>query len=498
MTTLFISHSWQDKTIADKLAEDLKGVADIWLDSQQTKPGVKISDSVNEGLERCDITVVLWSANAAASAWVEKEAAYALAHDKHVIPVLLDATPLAGALQGMLGIPASDWSENYAKCFMRLNLAIAKLQCEALEESGVNLDADSLFAQFNDLDGVTNYISDYREEKAISGDAGHWINRILSATTAAQSKGRAFMSKLQDGVAYSQALTDRIGQAMQDPAKLREIRNEIVANQDRSPILGKMRTLVDQMLETFPEEEKLLVPEVPAESGQGRRIREQIRAAIMLEEQQQKLAVHLSKVFGQYGVPTTPETIAEARGHVINYIRHVPDLLDELATAAAAIGMEDDVQPLLDGVVRYFADEHDLVPDEHGLIGLVDDAYLAYSAMRVANSMAVETSGQELVADNLQGPNQMIELLLGPELVQQLQQRVQAELSQSPSGSAWWNVGKVALGGLVAYGVYRMMSGASEQAPPPAEQASNSSWGNTFEDQVSQFMAESGYSIPDW
>lgn len=496
MTTLFISHSWQDKTIADKLAEDLQGVAEVWLDSQQTKPGMRIATSVNEGLEQCDITLVLWSQHAAASAWVEQEAAYALGQNKDVLALLLDDTPLSGALAGMLGIPVSDWRDDYAKCFMRLNLAIAKLQSKALADAGVDLDADALFEKFNDVDGVINYISDYREERNVSGDAGHWIQRVLTATNQAQSKGKAFMSKLQDGVAYSQQLTDRIGAALQDKAQLQSIREEIAANQDRSPILGQMLTMVDQMLSTFPDGSASAAVVAPTESGPGRLIREQIRAAIAVEEQTQQLAVHLAQVFAQNGVAVNAHTLAEARGHVVHYVQHVPDLLDELASAAVENGLEDQVQPLIDGVTRYFEDPNDLVPDAYGLIGLVDDAYLAYSTLRQANELSVAQCGTPLVADNLRGSNQMIELLLGPQLVMQLQQRVQSELADQSTAGAWWNVGKAALGGLVAFGVYRMLADANQ--PAAQQPASGQSWGNTFEDQVSQFMAENGYSTPNW
>lgn len=497
MTTLFISHSWPDKTIADKLAGDLKGVATVWLDSQQTKPGIDIGDSVHAGLDECEIAIVIWSQNAAASAWVEKEATYALENGKNVVPILLDATPLTGSLAGLLGIPARDWQDDYAKCFMRLNLAIAKLQSQALAASGVNLNADELFAHFDDVDGVVNYISDYREENNISGDAGHWIDRVLTATNAAQSKGKAYMAKLQEGVAYSQSLTDRISGALQDPVKLRAIRDEIAANQDRSPIMGQMLTMVEQMLGTFPTDANDEPAEQRAESLPGRRIREQVRTAIEVEERTQQLAVHLSQVFTQKGVAVTPQTLAEARGHVINYIQHVPDLVDELAANAASHGLTDQVEPLLNGVTAYFEDPDDLVPDALGLIGLVDDAYLAYNALRQANQLAVAQVGQELVVDNLQAVNQVIELLLGPELVSQLQLRAQSELGRQDETSPWWNVGKAVLGGLVAYGAYRIIANAAEQETANT-QAASSSWGNTFEDQVSQFMAESGYSTPDW
>lgn len=502
MTTIFVSHSWQDKTFADKLANDLAGVATVWLDSQQTKPGVNIGASVNAGLDDCDITIVLWSEHAAASAWVGKEASYALEIDKHVIPILLDATPLSGPLGGILGIPAQDWREEYAKCFMRLNLAVATHQSKSLAASGVNLDADELFAQFNDVDGIVNYMSDYREEKSISGDAGHWIDRLLTATNAAQSEGSAYMASLQEGVDYSQSLTNRISDALQDPVELRAIRKEIAANQERSPIMGKMLTMVDQMLATFPAEADNETTEPRAESGPGRRIRAQVRTAMETEERTQQLAVHLAQVLVQKGVAVTPQTLTEARGHVINYIQHVPDLLDELAASAEAQGLTDQVEPLLHSVTAYFENPDDLVPDSLGLIGLVDDAYLAYSALLQINQLAVQQCGQELVADNLQEINQIIELLLGPELVTQLQQRALTELGGQDELSPWLNIGKAVLGGLVAYGAYRMITNAAEQqtanVQPATVQRASRSWGNTFEDEVSQFMAESGYSTPDW
>ncbi|MCU7890357.1 MAG: toll/interleukin-1 receptor domain-containing protein [Candidatus Thiodiazotropha sp. (ex Ustalcina ferruginea)] len=72
-TPVFVSHSWGDKTFVDKLVNDLEGVADFWYDSRETKPGEHIDQDVSQGIESCDMMLLIWSVNASRSQWVPLE-----------------------------------------------------------------------------------------------------------------------------------------------------------------------------------------------------------------------------------------------------------------------------------------------------------------------------------------------------------------------------------------------------------------------------------------
>jgi hypothetical protein len=74
MAKLFISHSSKDKVFARQLANDLKEFGhSVWLDEWEIRVGDCIVAKVEQGLGASDYVVLVLSANAVASGWVEKE-----------------------------------------------------------------------------------------------------------------------------------------------------------------------------------------------------------------------------------------------------------------------------------------------------------------------------------------------------------------------------------------------------------------------------------------
>ena len=73
---IFISHAWEDNSIAAKLESKLKSIGfEIWVDYSDARAGVTITSQINKALEFCDTLVLLWSKSASKSKWVEQELA---------------------------------------------------------------------------------------------------------------------------------------------------------------------------------------------------------------------------------------------------------------------------------------------------------------------------------------------------------------------------------------------------------------------------------------
>ena len=70
---IFISHSWKDKTTADRLANDLEGVVEVWIDTEQLMPGDSIQGVIDDALAGMDYMLLLWSRNSNASSNVAAE-----------------------------------------------------------------------------------------------------------------------------------------------------------------------------------------------------------------------------------------------------------------------------------------------------------------------------------------------------------------------------------------------------------------------------------------
>jgi hypothetical protein len=102
---VFLSHNHRDKDFVRSLAAQLRLVGvDVWLDEWEIWPGDRIYTKVNSALDLADTVVVVWSANAADSRWVEAELATALEAElsggsSRIVPVRLDDTPLPALLR---------------------------------------------------------------------------------------------------------------------------------------------------------------------------------------------------------------------------------------------------------------------------------------------------------------------------------------------------------------------------------------------------------------
>ena len=108
MSSVFLSHSHEDKAFARRLANDLRlaGHA-VWIDEAETKLGDSLIEKIREGLDQVDFVVAIVSATSVNSGWVARELDIASNRELSeggvvVLPLLLDSVPLPGFLQGKL------------------------------------------------------------------------------------------------------------------------------------------------------------------------------------------------------------------------------------------------------------------------------------------------------------------------------------------------------------------------------------------------------------
>lgn len=106
---VFISHSHNDRATAVVLAEVLhdNGV-EIFLDQNDIEAGDVLPERLVQGIEWCDKVLLLWSASAARSRWVEKEWNLAYERRKKIVPYVLDRTTLPSLLDELVYVDAAD------------------------------------------------------------------------------------------------------------------------------------------------------------------------------------------------------------------------------------------------------------------------------------------------------------------------------------------------------------------------------------------------------
>jgi uncharacterized membrane protein YkvA (DUF1232 family) len=149
-------------------------------------------------------------------------------------------------------------------------------------------------------------------------------------------------------------------------------------------------------------------------------INQKISSAIRHEEATHSLAQHLRATVQTRGLSITDEALLGVVGSVRAYVESAPVLLEAARAAAANAGVLDQLRPLFDAATAYFLEPNDLIPDALGLVGVVDDAYLAYALISAASQRSLERTGRHLIEfpPVLIHAHLEIRTLLGPVAIQ--------------------------------------------------------------------------------
>jgi uncharacterized membrane protein YkvA (DUF1232 family) len=102
------------------------------------------------------------------------------------------------------------------------------------------------------------------------------------------------------------------------------------------------------------------------------------------------------------------------------YVEYTPALLEATAAAARQVGISQNVVPILDVIEQYILNPHDMVPDHHGLAGLLDDAYVTLSLIQAISDNYRQMTGSPLVPVDMSEANSTVRVLLGDYVANQL------------------------------------------------------------------------------
>ena len=113
---VFISHSHRDRHEAIVIRDIVERYgAQTFFDQEEIYPGDDLPDRIQEGIDACDLFLLVWSGNAASSEWVQNEWNLAYESRKRIIPYVLDGMPLPQGLRNLVYIDSTDQQHGNAK-----------------------------------------------------------------------------------------------------------------------------------------------------------------------------------------------------------------------------------------------------------------------------------------------------------------------------------------------------------------------------------------------
>lgn len=387
---IFISHSWRDKTTADQLARDLRGMADVWQDIEQLKPGDEIQATIDAAIAEMDLVVVLWSENAARSTnGVIPELETTRRLGRPIICCTLDDTPRHEHLKGTLAVAFDE----YVVGFGRLCIAILRHHSASL-----GLDMEDELAAIKDVEGAINYVHDYRNKKGIGGpDRDHWIERIVTAMNTMYERVTRLQGRLQTAGDFIQQIYGKLEEAGEDRDRLQEILQEVIRNEHLAPdLIPQVRGHIEQYIRSLPEPQQ--PPPAPQDFGERASILNRRSSQTEDQAEDDGRGQIEQRLRGHY----PPDAVPMATDLLHHYLASARQTLDALASVAAASRSPGAAQ-VMRFLFGYLEEPNDLIPESaHGIWGYLDDAWLIHNtAYRLVESGLVPAAAIPIAWDRI-------------------------------------------------------------------------------------------------
>lgn len=158
-------------------------------------------------------------------------------------------------------------------------------------------------------------------------------------------------------------------------------------------------------------------------------IRQLIDEGKSIEQRQGLVRDALINLANMNGRQITEIEVQSVIQFIIQYVEHVPALIEMIEQSASAAGVLEDVQPVIAAAEDYFLSSDDLIPDHLGLLGLMDDAYLAHCLLQEIAERYKAQLGSNLLPADMGATNAMFRNLVGEPYASMLDNHVSVTLN---------------------------------------------------------------------
>ena len=121
----------------------------------------------------------------------------------------------------------------------------------------------------------------------------------------------------------------------------------------------------------------------------------------------------LAAVAERRGMSAQTEDLDCGTRFILGYINQVPYMMKIAWTAASNVGLEEEMEQILEMVQTYWLEGDDIIPDDLGVIGLLDDAYCSLSSLQAVSDHYQLQTGKYLFPDNLGSANRAMRNIIG-------------------------------------------------------------------------------------
>ena len=133
----------------------------------------------------------------------------------------------------------------------------------------------------------------------------------------------------------------------------------------------------------------------------------------------------------QNGDRISSEEVGQGVEFVERYVRCVPAVLREALERSRGTFAEDKMKRMVHAATAYWDADDDVIPDDQGLLGILDDAYCSLSLVGALSARYAKSTGDKLVSTELEGPSSAVRRLLGDPIADKLDDYVEEALADA-------------------------------------------------------------------
>jgi uncharacterized membrane protein YkvA (DUF1232 family) len=139
----------------------------------------------------------------------------------------------------------------------------------------------------------------------------------------------------------------------------------------------------------------------------------------------------LSVVAEREDVAVGQEDLDRGVRFICGYIEQVPYMMKVAWTAASNVGLEKQMRRILQMVESYWIEGDDVIPDDLGVIGLLDDAYCSLTSLQAVSDHYQLQTGKHLFPNDLNAANRAMRKIIGEPYASELDRIVIRTMKES-------------------------------------------------------------------
>jgi hypothetical protein len=406
---VFISHSWKNKTEAQKIADEIKAAgADLWLDANNLLPGQLIQETIDEVLGKIDVVILVWTHEASESGGVAAEVFTCSRLNKIIIPCLLDETPLTvhPYLGQIKGIGFKDFNDGLG----RLKMVLLNYMTRDF-----NMQDNESIKLMNEFLGTLETAShlvhkENIKETGTDEEKDFWVNKVQQTHDASFEKLKEEEKIGKEVTVFLQSKMEQIQASLNDKNALENVLQQMKAYKHAPrPDMQKFITQVEAIYNSF---------ETPVSDD---------TIIIFRKEMEEKLVQSKQQLKNSFGI-LADFLFTAAFENMQYFYLSAADHLEKLSTLANKEGSHPLVTDCANELLLYIKTPGGVIDNsQYGILGYADDAYFIQSLIaNMQQGGVIDITGWNIDWDKIAAGSEVVFNIIGNGIKAQLDNNITA------------------------------------------------------------------------